>query len=141
MSQIPACYIHETCLYIDIITCMLCCSFKLMKFSWNMHVTCTLFPVGRYYGAPVLRDEHTCVKLFLPACTLVTCMSLVLAGVYCVPRLACACTIRLCITRNKFSFACKLAKNAYSWFCTCDTCNFKHEYSAHEYQVQIKLYH
>ena len=39
------CMLHETCMYINIITCMFCCSCYLMKFAWNMHVTCTLFPV------------------------------------------------------------------------------------------------
>ena len=46
----------------------------------------------------------------LSACTLVTCVSLVLAGIYCAPRLACACTVRSYVTPKGFSFVCKLAK-------------------------------
>ena len=37
-------------------------------------------------------------------------MSLVLAGVHRVRRLACACTVHSSVTHEGFSFACKLAK-------------------------------
>ena len=40
--------------------------------------------------------------LFLPACTLVNCVSLALADVYRVPGLASACTVHSCVTREGF---------------------------------------
>ena len=53
----------------------------------------------------------------LPLCTLATCMSLVLAGVYRVPRLKRACTVRSCVTREGFSFVCKFAKKPCVYGC------------------------
>ena len=64
----------------------------------------------RYHRAPEFRREHAYVLLFLPACTLVTCVSLALADVYRVPGLAHVCTVRSSVTCKGFSFACKLAK-------------------------------
>ena len=75
----------------------------------------------RYHRAAVLRGEHTYLAVLrgehtylrvtlLPVNTLVTCMSLMLAGIYCVPRLARVCTVRSSVTHKGFSFACKLAK-------------------------------
>ena len=55
------------------------------------------------HGAPVLRGERTCVSPFLTVRTLVTCVLLVLASIYRVPRLAPSCT------REGFPFACKNA--------------------------------
>ena len=81
----------------------------------------------RYHRAPEFRCEHAYVLLFLPACTLVTCVSLALADVYRVPGLA--------RYSRGISFECKSAKNACSWLCARDTCNFKREYNAREHQV------
>ena len=59
------CMLHETCLYINIITCMFCCACKLMKFAWNMHVTCTLFPVGLafIYSCMIGQVRYTLLSL------------------------------------------------------------------------------
>ena len=64
----------------------------------------------RYHRAPEFKREYAYVLLFLPACTLVTCGSLVLADVYRVPGLACACTVHSCITREGFSLRVNLQK-------------------------------
>ena len=89
----------------------------------------------RYHRVPEFRRERVYVLLFLPACTLVTCVSLVLADVYRVPGLARACTMHSCVTREGFRLRVNLQKNACSWLCVRDTCNFKHGYSAREHQV------
>ena len=64
----------------------------------------------RYHRAPEFRREHAYVLFFLPACTLVTCVSLVLANVYCVPGLASACTVHSCVTREGFRLRVNLQK-------------------------------
>ena len=64
----------------------------------------------RYHRAPEFRREHAYVLLFLPACTLVTCVSLVLADVYRVPGLARACTVHSCVTREWFRLRVNLQK-------------------------------
>ena len=64
----------------------------------------------RYHRAPEFRREHAYVLLFLPACTLVTCVSLVLVDVYCVPGLARACTVHSCVTREGFRLRVNLQK-------------------------------
>ena len=64
----------------------------------------------RYHRVPEFRREHAYVLLFLPACTLVTCVSLVLADVYRVPGLACACTVHSCVTREGFRLRVNLQK-------------------------------
>ena len=47
---------------------------------------------------------------FLPACTLVNLVSLVLASVYCVPGLSRACTVHSCVTREGFRLHVNLQK-------------------------------
>ena len=64
----------------------------------------------RYHRAPEFRREHAYVLLFLPACTLVTCVSLVLADVYRVPGLARSCTVHSCVTREGFRLRVNLQK-------------------------------
>ena len=64
----------------------------------------------RYHRAPEFRREHAYVLLFLPACTLVTCVSLALADVYRVPGLARACTVHSCVTREGFRLRVNLQK-------------------------------
>ena len=64
----------------------------------------------RYHRAPEFRREHAYVLLFLPACTLVTCVSLALADVYRVPGLARACTVHSCVTREGFRLRVTLQK-------------------------------
>ena len=64
----------------------------------------------RYHRAPQFRREHAYVLLFIPACTLVTCVSLVLADVYHVPELARACTMHSCVTREGFRLRVNLQK-------------------------------
>ena len=64
----------------------------------------------RYQRVPEFICEHAYVLLFLPACTLVTCESLVLADVYRVPGLACACTMHSCVTREGFGLRVNLQK-------------------------------
>ena len=64
----------------------------------------------RYHRAPEFRREHAYVLLFLPACTLVTCVSLVLADVYRVPGLARAFTVHSCVTREGFCLRVNLQK-------------------------------
>ena len=64
----------------------------------------------RYHRAPEFRREHAYVLLFLPACTLVTCVSLALADVYRVPGLARACTVHSCVTREGFCLRVNLQK-------------------------------
>ena len=64
----------------------------------------------RYHRAPEFRHEHAYVLLFLPACTLVTCVSLVLADVYRVTGLARACTVHSCVTREWFRLRVNLQK-------------------------------
>ena len=61
----------------------------------------------RYHRAPEFRREHAYVLIFLPACTLVTCVSL---DVYRVPGLACACTVHLCVTCEGFRLRVNLQK-------------------------------
>jgi len=50
------------------------------------------------------------VLLFLPACTLVNCVSLALADVYRIPGLARACTVHSCVTREGFHLRVNLQK-------------------------------
>ena len=64
----------------------------------------------RYHRAPEFRREHAYVLLFLPACTLVTCVSLVLADVYRVPGLTHVCTVHSCVTRKGFRLRVNLQK-------------------------------
>ena len=64
----------------------------------------------RYHRAPEFRRKHAYVLLFLPACTLVTCVSLALADVYRVPGHARACTVHSCVTREGFSLRVNLQK-------------------------------
>ena len=64
----------------------------------------------RYHRAPEFRRERAYVLFVLPACTLVTCVSLVLANVYRVPGLARACTVHLCVTREGFRLRVNLQK-------------------------------
>ena len=64
----------------------------------------------RYHRAREFRREHAYVLLFLPACTLVTCVSLVLADVYRVPELARACTMHSSVTREGFRLRVNLQK-------------------------------
>ena len=64
----------------------------------------------RYHRAPEFRREHAYVLLFLPACTLVTCVSLALADIYRVPGLARACTVHSCVTREGFRLRVNLQK-------------------------------
>ena len=64
----------------------------------------------RYHRAPEFRREHAYVLIFLPACTLVTCVSLALADVYRVLGLACACTVHSCVTREGFRLRVNLQK-------------------------------
>ena len=64
----------------------------------------------RYHRAPEFRREHAYVLFFLPACTLVTCVSLVLANVYRVPGLARACTVHSCVTCEGFRLRVNLQK-------------------------------
>ena len=58
------------------------------------------------------RDVNILVSNSFYLCVLLlrTCVSLVLAGVYCVPRLARACTVRSRVTHKGFSFVYDLAK-------------------------------
>ena len=53
----------------------------------------------RYHRAPEFRREHAYVLLFLPTCTLVTCVSL-----------ARACTVHSCVTREGFCLRVNLQK-------------------------------
>ena len=53
----------------------------------------------RYHRAPEFRREHAYVLLFLPTCTLVTCVSL-----------ARACTVHSCVTREGFRLRVNLQK-------------------------------
>ena len=66
----------------------------------------------RYHRTPILKGEHTYLRVTLFTCvySCYLCMSLVLAGIYRLPKLARARTVHLCVTREGFSFASKLAK-------------------------------
>ena len=63
------------------------------------------------YRIIVLRGKHSCVLLFLPTRAFITCVLLVLMGVYRVPRLTHACTVHSCITCKRFPLAFKSIKN------------------------------
>ena len=90
----------------------------------------------RYHRAQEFRREHAYVLIFLPACTLVTCVSMALTDVYRVRIWTRACLYSALVRYSRgISFACKFAKNACSWLCARDTCNFKREYNAREHQV------
>ena len=63
-----------------------------------------------YHRAPKFKREHAYVLLFLPACTLVTCVSFVLSDVYRVPGLAIAYKVHSCVTREEFPLRVNLQK-------------------------------
>ena len=60
--------------------------------------------------APEFRREYAYVLLFLPACTLVTFVSLVLENVYRVLGLMRASTVHLCVTCERFRLRVNLQK-------------------------------
>ena len=63
----------------------------------------------RYHRAQKFRREHAYVLFFLPACTLVTCVSLVLKRISCTRTHACLYSALVRYSRG-ISFACKFEK-------------------------------
>ena len=49
--------LHETCMYINIITCMSCSACNSMLFAWNMHAICTVFRVGMLLYVRILKHS------------------------------------------------------------------------------------
>ena len=79
--QIPACSMKHACTYISIITCMLCCSCKLIKSEWNLgHVTCTLF-MHSLYMCVYIKIFHK--KLLVNIFVFLSNEYKLLTGVYC----------------------------------------------------------